>query len=170
MKTIKEWLMELPEQVRSRALKYEGSELEALKYEGRELDWHENTDSLKEAMYKFISWGGSSEGFYYWNLVTNKKYKEAEALLTPDTRKQNSREAHESVNKEKVQQVILDTLFACKTLRPEGMTKDEIADHSRLKPEQVHKRMSELMKDGKVEPNGKRKGNAGVNITIWKLI
>jgi hypothetical protein len=160
MKTIKEWLMELPEPVRSRALKYEGSEL----------DWHENKDSLIEAMYNFIYWGGSSEGFYYWSLVKNKKYREAEALLTRDTRKQNSREAHESVNKEKVQQVILDTLFACKTLRPEGMTKDEIADHSRLKPEQVHKRMSELEKAGKVKPNGKRKGTSGRNQTIWKLI
>jgi hypothetical protein len=156
MKTIKEWLMELPEPVRSRALKY-GQELHGVKQ-----------NSLKAALSTAFSWKETGEKAYYWICVYDGEYAEAEASL--DTRKQNSREAHESVNKEKVQQVILDTLFSCKTLRAEGMTKDEIADHSRLKSEQVHKRMSELMRDGKVEPNGKRKGNAGVNITIWKLI
>jgi hypothetical protein len=86
-------------------------------------------------------------------------------------REQNSREANQSVDKERVKKIILDTLFIDKThYRYDGMTKDEIAANSSLTPEQVHKRMSELMKDGKVEPNGKRKGNAGVNITIWKLI
>jgi hypothetical protein len=157
MKTIKEWLMELPEPVRSRALKYESKHYLVCQ-------------SLYDALLYFATWVRTTEGGDYWDLVQDRKYEEAEALLTPDTRKQNSREAHESVNKEKVQQVILDTLFACKTLRAEGMTKDEIADHSRLKPEQVHKRMSELEKAEKVKPNGKRKGSSGRNQTIWKLI
>jgi predicted Rossmann fold nucleotide-binding protein DprA/Smf involved in DNA uptake len=154
MKTIKEWLMDLPEPVRSRALKY-----------GQELHWV-NQNSLQSALGTAFTWHETEESGEYWVNVCNGDYDKAEELL--DTRKQNSREAHESVNKEKVQQVILDTLFACKTLRAEGMTKDEIADHSRLKPEQVHKRMSELEKAGKVKPNGKRKGAR--NQTIWKLI
>jgi predicted Rossmann fold nucleotide-binding protein DprA/Smf involved in DNA uptake len=158
MKTIKEWLMDLPEPVRSRALKY-----------GQELHWT-NQNSLKAALSTAFAWDETEEESKYWVYVFRGEYNEAEALLHPDTRKQNSREAHESVNKEKVQQVILDTLFACKTLRAEGMTKDEIADHSCLKPEQVHKRMSELEKAGKVKPNGKRKGSSGRNQTIWKLI
>jgi hypothetical protein len=157
MKTIKEWLMELPEPIRSRALRY------------REKHYYV-CQSLYDAILYFATWVTTTEGGDYWDLVQDGKYAEAEALLTPDTRKQNSREAHESVNKEKVQQVILDTLFSCKTLRAEGMTKDEIADHSRLKSEQVHKRMSELEKAEKVKPNGKRKGASGRNQTIWKLI
>jgi hypothetical protein len=155
MKTIKEWLMELPEPVRSRALKYEGM-------------FNDIQPDLAEAVMSFADWSLTLEGVEYWVFVKYGKYVEAEASL--DTRKQNSREAHESVNKEKVQQIILDTLFSCKTLRAEGMTKDEIADHSRLKPEQVHKRMSELEKAEKVKPNGKRKGSSGRNQTIWKLI
>ena len=88
-----------------------------------------------------------------------------------DSRKINSREAHESVDKEKVHQIILDTLFIDKThYRYDGMTKDEIAKNSKLTPEQVHKRMGELEKAGKVKPNGKRKGASGRNQTIWKLI
>jgi len=88
-----------------------------------------------------------------------------------DTRKQNSREAHESVNKEKVHQVILDTLFVWQTYPcHEGMTKDEISNRCNLTSEQVHKRMSELEKAGIVKPNGKRKGASGRNQTIWKLI
>jgi len=161
MKTIKEWLMELPEPIRSRALKYESKPI---------TDWDKTTSYLGDALTSAFAWGISSEKATYWSYVAVGNYAEAEALLTPDTRKQNSREAHESVNKEKVHQVILDTLFACKTLRAEGMTKDEIADHSRLKSEQVHKRMSELEKAGKVKPNGKRKGASGRNQTIWKLI
>jgi len=158
MKTIKEWLMELPEPVRSRALKYEREK------------FNKKCANLESSVLGFISWVDTEEDIDYWHLVYLGKYDKAEALLTPDTRKQNSREAHESVNKEKVHQVILDTLFACRTLRAEGMTKDEIADHSRLKSEQVHKRMSELEKAGKVKPNGKRKGASGRNQTIWKLI
>jgi hypothetical protein len=158
MKTIKEWLMELPEPVRSRALKYDK---EMHKF---------NCGSMQSALGAAFTWHETEEKSDYWTYVYNGKYAEAEALLTPDTRKQNSREANQSVDKEKVHQVILDTLFACKTLRAEGMTKDEIADHSRLKSEQVHKRMSELEKAGKVKPNGKRKGTSGRNQTIWKLI
>jgi hypothetical protein len=139
-----------------------------LKYEQGDLIF--GAPSLQSSLRRIFVWGESIEGHRYWSMVHDGFYLEAESLLTPDTRKQNSREAHESVNKEKVQQVILDTLFSCKTLRAEGMTKDEIADHSRLKPEQVHKRMSELEKAEKVKPNGKRKGSSGRNQTIWKLI
>jgi predicted ArsR family transcriptional regulator len=91
--------------------------------------------------------------------------------MTMDSRKINSREAHESVDKEKVHQVILDTLFTWQTVAyTDGMTKDEISKVSKLTSEQVHKRMSELEKAGKVKPNGKRKGSSGRNQTIWKLI
>jgi hypothetical protein len=159
MKTIKEWLMDLPEPVRSRALKYEGR---VGSYFGV------TVADDRMAIACLYDWDNTFEGRKYWQMVHRGEYNEAEALF--DTRKQNSREAHESLNKEKVQQVILDTLFSCKTLRPEGMTKDEIADHSRLKSEQVHKRMSELEKAEKVKPNGKRKGASGRNQTIWKLI
>ena len=161
MKTIKEWLMELPDPVRSRALKYESEPID---------NWNETTYNMNKALLHAFKWVATKEGSDYWGYVALGHYDIAESLLYPDTRKQNSREAHESVNKEKVQQVILDTLFSCKTLRAEGMTKDEIADHSRLKSEQVHKRMSELEKAGKVKPNGKRKGSSGRNQTIWKLI
>ena len=161
MKTIKEWLMELPEPIRSRALKYESDPID---------NWNETTYNMNNALLCAFKWVATKEGGDYWAKVSWGYYDRAESLLTPDTRKQNSREAHESVNKEKVQQVILDTLFSCKTLRAEGMTKDEIADHSRLKSEQVHKRMSELEKAEKVKPNGKRKGSSGRNQTIWKLI
>jgi CRP-like cAMP-binding protein len=159
MKTIKEWLMELPEPVRSRALKY-----------GQELH-NERIDNLIAALRGVCIWENTEEGFDYWLSVKNGKYAEAEALLTPDTRKQNSREAHESVDKERVKKIILDTLFIDKThYRYDGMTKDEISLYSILTPEQVHKRMSELEKAGKVKPNGKRKGSSGRNQTIWKLI
>lgn len=92
-------------------------------------------------------------------------------LELPDCRKTNSAEANKSVDKEKVYQIILDTLFTFQTMsKTDGMTKDEISHHSTLTPEQIHKRMSELEKLGKICPNGKRKGNSGRNQTVWKLI
>jgi hypothetical protein len=155
MKTIKEWLMELPEPIKSRALKY------------GDFSFGNLEPSLRDAILGFKEWDYTEEGSDYWSYVASLRFDEAESLL--DTRKQNSREAHESVNKEKVHQVILDTLFTYKDY-VDGMSKDEISLYSVLTPEQVHKRMSELEKAGKVKPNGKRKGSSGRNQTIWKLI
>jgi len=156
MKTIKEWLMELPEPIRSRALKYEGKQLRK---------WGETIASRRGAIASFVYWDETTEGADYWLCVAEGEYTEAEALL--DSRKTNSTEANKSVDKETVYQIILDTMF---TYNKDGMTKDEISHHSTLTPEQVHKRMSELEKLGKVCPNGKRKGNSGRNQTVWKLI
>jgi len=156
MKTIKEWLMELPEPIRSRALKYEGKQLR---------QWGKREDNLRDAVCCFVDWGETTEDEDYWACVSNGKFTEAEALL--DSRKTNSTEANKSVDKETVYQIILDTLLAH---NKDGMTKDEISRHSTLTPEQVHKRMSELEKLGKICPNGKRKGNSGRSQTVWKLI
>jgi len=84
-----------------------------------------------------------------------------------DLRQENSREAQKAIQPHlsRLHSIILSAL---NNLGGEA-TKDEIAAFTCLKSEQVHKRMSELEKQGKVIPNGKRKGDAGVNITIWKI-
>ena len=84
-----------------------------------------------------------------------------------DLRQDNTREAHNAIQPylSRLHSIILSAL---NNLGGEA-TKDEIAAFTCLKSEQVHKRMSELEKQGKVVPNGKRKGDAGVNITVWKI-
>lgn len=156
MKTIKEWLMELPEPIRSRALKYENMQLRK---------WDKSVTSLRGAICSFVNWSRTAEFGGYWAVVASGEFTDAEAMF--DYRETNSTEANKSVDKETVYQIILDTLF---TYNKDGMTKDEISHHSTLTPEQVHKRMSELEKLGKICPNGKRKGNSGRNQTVWKLI
>jgi hypothetical protein len=83
-----------------------------------------------------------------------------------DLRQENVRESHNAIQPHlsRLHSIILSAL---NNLGGEA-TKDEIAAFTCLKSEQVHKRMSELEKLNKVEPYGKRKGDAGVNITIWK--
>jgi hypothetical protein len=81
MKTIKEWLMELPEPVRSRALKYE---LKPISY------WDDKVKDIHTAVRSAFNWDKTEEDLYYWVRVSDGEYAEAEALLTPDTRKQNS--------------------------------------------------------------------------------
>ena len=84
-----------------------------------------------------------------------------------DYRPENVREAKQAIQPHlsRIHSIILSAL---NRLGGEG-TKDEIAAFTGLKSEQVHKRMSELENQGKVIPNGKRMGNSGRNITIWKI-
>ena len=84
-----------------------------------------------------------------------------------DYRPENVREAKQAIQPHlsRLHSIILSAL---NNLGGEG-TKDEIAAFTDLAPEQVHKRMSELEKDGKIIPNGKRMGNSGRNITVWKI-
>ena len=88
-------------------------------------------------------------------------------LIQLDARQENVREAKQAIQPHlsRIHSIILSAL---NRLGGEG-TKDEIAAFTDLSPEQVHKRMSELEKQGKVIPNGKRMGNSGRNITIWKI-
>lgn len=155
MKTIKQWLNELPEPIRSRALKYENGYYSS--------NWENEEYSLSVALWSAFPFSETDESRMYWVKVSVGQYEEAESLL--DTRTENSREAHATVNKDKHYTIILYTLF-----NNEGLTKDEIAQNSILNSEQVHKRMSELERAGKVKPNGKRKGMSGRNQTIWKAI
>lgn len=85
-----------------------------------------------------------------------------------DNRKQNSRDANKSIqgHKSRMHKIILSALA---NIGGQG-TKDEIAGFTCLKSEQVHKRMSELEKLNLVTPNGKKLGDSGRSITIWKLI
>jgi len=84
-----------------------------------------------------------------------------------DVRPQNVRESHNAIKPHlsRLHSIILSALGR---LGGEA-TKDEIAAFTCLQPEQVHKRMSELEKQGKVAPNGKRMGNSGRNITVWQI-
>ena len=84
-----------------------------------------------------------------------------------DYRPENVREAKQAIQPHlsRLHSIILSALG---NLGGEA-TKDEIAAFTCLKSEQVHKRMSELEKRRKVEPNGKRMGNLGRNITVWKI-
>jgi len=84
-----------------------------------------------------------------------------------DFRAENTREAKQAIQPHlsRLHSIILSALG---NLGGEA-TKDEIAAFTCLKSEQVHKRMSELEKQGKVIANGKRMGNSGRNITVWKI-
>jgi len=87
-------------------------------------------------------------------------------LIQFDARADNTREAQKAIQPHlgRLHSIILSAL---NNLGGEG-TKDEIAAFTGLKSEQVHKRMSKLMEMGKIMPNGKRMGDSGRNITIWK--
>lgn len=65
MKTIYEWIQELPEPHRSRAMKYE------------EKDWGCQKKSIKDAILCAFVWDKADEGHYYWELVLEGKYDEA---------------------------------------------------------------------------------------------
>ena len=84
-----------------------------------------------------------------------------------DTRKQNSIEAAKLIepHKSRLHKIILSALA---NIGGQG-TKDEIAAFTCLKSEQIHKRMSELEKLNMVEPNGKKLGDSGRSITVWRL-
>lgn len=149
-KTIEQWVKTLPPPVAARAMNYRGEH------------WDLKLPSFYSALTSAFSWKESKEGADYWIAIHSGDYKKAESIL--DSRKQNSIEAYKSIEKERFHKIILTTLHFST-----GMTKDEISANSTLTPEQVHKRMSELVRMGKVEPNGKRKGNSGRNQTIWKI-
>lgn len=151
-KTIKEWVMTLPASIADRAMRYEQDH------------WDMKFRRLHNALISGFGWKETVEGFDYWVEVYRANYKYAESLLKNDFRSENSREAHESLEKQRVYKIILTTLNFSN-----GMTKDEIAENSNLTPEQVHKRMSELVRIEKVVPNGKRKGKSGRNQTIWTI-
>jgi transcription initiation factor IIE alpha subunit len=84
-----------------------------------------------------------------------------------DFRSENVREAQGAI-KPHLNRLHSIIVSALNNMGGEG-TKDEIAAFTCLQSEQIHKRMSELEKNGKVEPNGKRMGNSGRSITVWKL-
>ena len=85
-----------------------------------------------------------------------------------DNRLQNSRDANKAIqeHKSRLQKIILSALS---NIGGQG-TKDEIAAFTCLKSEQIHKRMSELERLNLVAPSGKKLGDSGRSITIWRLI
>lgn len=76
MKTRKEWIDTLPEDIRKRAYKYtEKDILEDLLY------------SLFKAILGAFPWSKTSEGHLFWSLVAKGKFDEARELLTNNTTK-----------------------------------------------------------------------------------
>lgn len=71
MKTIKEWISELPEPIRARAMAYEGK------------NWGDKEAKLCNAIGGAFFWHKSKEGHDYWYLVSLGEYDKAEQLLTP---------------------------------------------------------------------------------------
>lgn len=92
-----------------------------------------------------------------------------------DNRKQNTQEAREQIKPHlgRIHSIIIGALkndeLVCKIHDEVGLTPEEIASQTALEYHQIHKRMSELEKMGKVYPDGKRKGFSGRNQTVWKL-
>lgn len=69
-KTVREWLNELPEPIRTRALKNDDGEFT-----------YKNDFTLEDSLLKSFFWDETKEGEHYWRLVANGKYSEACALL-----------------------------------------------------------------------------------------
>lgn len=84
-----------------------------------------------------------------------------------DFRKQNSREARESIEP-KLNSIHHQIIYTLKKLN-QGTFYD-IAIAANLEPSQVWKRMSELEKAKKVVADGKAMGASGRNVTVWKPI
>lgn len=94
----------------------------------------------------------------------NPIFEKILAPFMPDTRKQNSRDAYESV---KPRIGAIQNQIMC-ALRNEPGTFYEIADRAGLEPQQVWKRMSELHKAGLVKPFCSKKGPNGRSVTVWR--
>jgi len=84
-----------------------------------------------------------------------------------DNRADNSREAKQ-INAEKFNRI--EKICYSALHRLGEATHYEVSHHTCLTPEQCRKRLSALCNEhGVIEPCGKRKGDAGVNVTIWKI-
>jgi len=70
MKTTKEWIDELPEDIRERAYKY------------TEEYWlKKNSTTLSACLSGAFIWDGTPEKHYFWLLVSNGKFDKARELL-----------------------------------------------------------------------------------------
>jgi hypothetical protein len=69
MKSIKQWVQELPEPIKSRALFYEA------------YNWHVEMENLAPAIGGAFVWVHSKEGHLYWQLVSMGDFEQAEEIL-----------------------------------------------------------------------------------------
>lgn len=65
MKTIFNWLLELPDDISSRALKNAISQIHRNRYDIYEYE----VDNIRDAINLAFIWGGSYEGYEYWNSI-----------------------------------------------------------------------------------------------------
>jgi hypothetical protein len=74
MKTIREWLNDLPEDIRVRALR--NTELERLEWKHHNLE-----GALEGALARAFTWSDTSENHEFWSLVSQCRYAEARLKL-----------------------------------------------------------------------------------------
>lgn len=78
MKTTKEWIDTLPQDIRERAYKYtDGLSLTLLQ------------STLCCAISCLFVWSKTSEGYKFWSLVANGKFDQARQLLKTNTKKRH---------------------------------------------------------------------------------
>lgn len=75
MKTIHEWLKELPQDIYDKAKLYEPVKL---------VSWYKKVESLRSAIGLAFDWQVTDEGFHYWDFVAYGNYEKARALLRPE--------------------------------------------------------------------------------------
>jgi hypothetical protein len=76
MKTIKEWLKQLPQDIYDRALAYEPTNMGS---------WDEKVDSLCSAIALAFDWQETDEGFNYWDFAADGNYGTARLVIRTAT-------------------------------------------------------------------------------------